>query len=185
MKRILLSLVCLLLFSGCGRESALDESLRLRDNLLKADGCAFDAAMTADYGDVTYTFEMKCKSDSAGNITFSVLKPDTIKGITGTIESEGGKLTFDDKILAFDVFADGLISPVSGPWYFIRALSGGYIRACEQSDDGFHMVVNDTYLENAFQVDIFTDNNLQPIHGEIFWKGYRILTLSLSNFKFL
>jgi len=36
----------------------------------------------------------------------------TISGITGSLSQNGGKLTFDDKALAFDVMADGLVSPV-------------------------------------------------------------------------
>ena len=123
MKRIVTA-VCLVLFlTGCaGVDDSLDRAMALRAKLLASQGVRFDAEITADYGDSTYTFSMTCSSDNQGNVSFAVVQPESIAGISGTVSAEGGKLTFDDKILAFDILADGLISPVSGPWVMMETL---------------------------------------------------------------
>ena len=182
MKRLLVSLLCVLLLFGCAGESALDKGLTLRENLLSGDGCKFNGTVTADYGKELYTFSVSCTADAAGNLSFTVEAPDSIKGITGTLSAVGGKLTFDDQALAFPVLADGSISPVSAPWFFVSALRSGYLKACEEDGTGLHMIVNDSYAEDAIQVDIYTDIDLNPIRAEFLWQGRRVLTLAIDNY---
>ena len=70
---------------------------------------------------------MDCKADSSGNLTFTVVKPETISGITGTLSGDGGNLTFDDTALHFELMAENQLSPVSAPWILIKTLRNGYI----------------------------------------------------------
>ena len=185
MKRLLLSIICLLLLSGCGHNSALENALQLRSDLLAASECTFDVSVSADFDNVTYTFDMSCKADRDGNIAFTTTKPESISGITGTISSDGGNLTFDESILAFEVLANDMISPVSSPWFFLTALRSGYLKACERTEEGIHVVANDTYEDKTFQVEIYTNKDMIPIHGEILWNGCRIVSLSITNFNIM
>ena len=99
MKRIIPILLILVLLAGCaGARDTMDRAMALRSALL-AKGAEFDAAVTADYGDKTYSFGMHCRMEAQGKVTFSVTAPETIAGITGTVSASGGKLTFDGNAL--------------------------------------------------------------------------------------
>lgn len=159
--------------------------MSLRDQMLKSNGCEFDTTVTADYGDEIYTFQMHCTADADGNVTFTVIAPETIAGISGTITDHQGSLTFDDRVLAFPMLADEQLTPVSAPWILIKTLRGGYINASAQDENGMRILIDDSYLDNALQLDIRTDSQDFPIYAQILWKGTRILSLTVSNFTFL
>lgn len=182
----LVSLLCaVVLLTGCkGGNAPLDKAMALRSKMLTANGCRFHATITADYGEHIYIFSMDCTTDQQGNLTFSVTEPATIAGITGTVSSNGGTVTFDDKVLAFQTMADGQITPVSAPWVFVNTLRSGYIKGCADADDRMEISIDDSYEEEALHLQIITKNDL-PVSAEIFWKGRRVLTLNIENFACL
>ena len=183
MKRIVVILLAVIFLNGCsGENSELEQALSLRRRLLEAQGCAFEAVITADYGSKIYTFRMNCQGDKDGNLRFSVLEPDTISGITGIISQLGGKLTFDDQVLLFEMLADGQLSPVSAPWILLQSLRSGYIKSCGVDGDGIRIQLNDSYNEEALHVDVWTDATMLPIRGEIVYAGRRILSVDVENF---
>lgn len=182
MKRLLAIVLCALLLSGCG-EQELDIVMQVRENI--KSGCSFSAQITADYGEQIYTFSMDCQADELGNMTFTVTHPQTISGITGRITDEGGQLTFDDQALAFEMMADGQITPVSASWILVRTLRGGYLKSCAQTDDGYYAIIDDSYEEDALQLDIWLDPEGVPQSAEILWDGRRILSIAVSQFAYL
>lgn len=185
MKRIGILLCILVLLTGCtGKPAELDRAMNLRSKLL-SNAVSFDTEVTADYGDKTYTFAMNCKADTQGNLTFSVLQPEVIRGITGTVSASGGKLTFDDVALAFDLMADGQFSPVSGPWLLMNTLRSGYLTSCTREGELLRVAIDDSYEENALHLDIWLDASNVPVRGEILWKGRRLLTITVKNFTFV
>lgn len=176
----------LMLLTGCaGGNGELDRALAFRDKLLNSSGCSFDAVITADYGDKVYTFSLNCKTDASGDLSFSVTDPESIADITGIVNGEEGKLTFDDKALAFEVLADGYITPVSAPWHLIHTLQSGYISSCGKDGDYLRLAVDDSYEEDALHMDIWLDEDDMPIRGEILWQGKRVLSLDVRNFAFV
>lgn len=184
MRRILLVLTFVFFLSGC-TSSELDRALMIREQLQNGSGCEFVAEITADYSDVIYEFELFCKSDPLGNLEFTVISPETISGIRGKISDDGGALSFDDKLLAFELMADDQISPVSAPWILLKTLRGGYIRACSRSEDGLMLIIDDSYEDDSLQLDIWIDESNIPLSAEILWDGRRILSLKITNFTYL
>lgn len=184
MKRLLAIILSVLILPGCA-DCDLDGAMQMRQQLQQSEGCSFDVEITADYGDNVHIFGMKCQTDDLGNLTFSVSEPDSISGITGTIRDEGGQLTFDDTVLAFELLADDQITPVSAPWILIRTLRSGYLNACANTDDGIMLVIDDSYAEDALKLNIWCTDEYVPTEAEIFWEGRRILTLEISNFTYL
>lgn len=178
MKRLFLMVVCMLLLAGCKGNGAMNDALALRSAILQAQRCSFSVVITADYGDMVYTFHMDCESDNQGNVMFTVTKPDTIAGITGKISADGGALTFDDTALAIPMLTDDLITPVSAPWILLRTLRGGYISSCA---DG-RITIDDSYADDALTLDITLDEEDKPVLAEIYWKNRRILTLEVNSF---
>lgn len=159
--------------------------MRLRNDLLQSGGCSFDTVITADYGDKTYAFSLHCKTDASGALTFSVMEPATIAGISGVVEETGGTLTFEERALAFPTLADGLITPVSAPWLLVHAMTGGYLKACEEKKDGTHIIIDDSYRQCTVQIELYCNSGNQPVRGEIIWEGRRIITMDVTNFTFL
>ena len=174
-----------MLLAGCaGARDTMDRAMALRSALL-AKGAEFDAAVTADYGDKTYSFGMHCRMEAQGKVTFSVTAPETIAGITGTVSASGGKLTFDGNALAFTLLADGQVSPVSGPWLLMKTLRSGYLTSCGVEDGCLRIAIDDSYEDDALHLDVWLDESDCPKRGEILWKGRRILTVEIENFVFL
>lgn len=184
MKRILPFLVSILLLFGCaGKENAYNRVILLRSRLQSCQSCTFTTNVTADYGDRLYSFSLQCTSDSYGNIQFTVISPESISGIAGSIEKSGGLLTFEDRALAFDLLADGCASPVSAPWLIMRSLLGGYIRSSAMQADGLVMQIDDSYEDDALMLEIWMDAELRPNQADIFWQGRRIMAVEIKDFS--
>ena len=185
MKRIAILLCVLLVLTGCsGQNQDMDRAMNLRAKLL-AKAVDFDAQITADYGDKTYTFTINCKADTQGNLTFTVIEPELISGISGTVSSTGGKLKFDDVALAFDLMADEQFSPVSGPWILMKTLRSGYLTSCTREGNALRIAIDDSYDDDALHMEVWLSGEDVPIRGEIMWKGRRLLTIDIKNFTFL
>lgn len=185
MKRIWAVFLAVLLLTGCkSTEEGMDRALVLRTRVLSG-GVTFDAKITADYADAIYTFTVACQTDAEGTVKFTVRHPETIANITGTLSAAGGKLTFDDKALAFRLLADGEISPAAAPWIFLRTLRSGYLTSCGRDGAYLRLTLDDTYEEDALHLDIWLNEEDVPVRSEILWKGRRILTLEIENFAFV
>ena len=156
----------------------------LRAQLL-GHSCSFDAEITADYGDKLHTFSVSCEGDSQGNLGFTIRAPESISGITGSVSKENGKLTFADTALAFPLLADGQVTPVSAPWLLLKTLQSGYLTSAGMEEDLLRLTINDSYEENALQLDIWLNDGNQPILADILYDGRRILALSVKNFQIL
>ena len=182
MKKLSVLLIVLLFLGGCsGKQEELERAMTLRAKLLASE-CSFDAKITADYGDKLYVFAMTCQGDSRGNLTFTVTEPESIAGITGVISQDGGKLTFDDTALAFPLMADDQLTPVSAPWIFLKTLRGGYLASANMEEELLHLTIDDSYEEDALQLDIWLDGQNLPVQSDILYDGRRILTVQVSNF---
>lgn len=176
----------LVMLAGCAGESEeINRVMALRARLLGSEGCAFSAEITADYGDSVYTFAVHCKGDSQGNLEFQVMEPESICGISGTITAGVGALTFDDTAVEFPLLADDQVTPVSGPWIFLKTLLGGYLTSCADEGENLRATIRDSYEEEALQMDIWLNGEDMPIHGEIVYEGRRILTMEIDDFEIL
>ena len=158
--------------------------MALRSKIL-SQGAEFDAVITADYSDKTYTFGVRCAVDAQGQLTFEITQPDTIDGITGTISGNGGKLIFDEQALAFPTLADGQLAPVSAPWLLMNTLRSGYLTSAGLEAGSVRVAIDDSYADNALHLDVWLDANDLPGRSEILWKGRRILSVEVRNFHFV
>lgn len=182
----LAAIICVfVLLSGCkGNGDSLDRAITLRNRMLRENGCSFTATVTADYGEQIYVFKMDCEADREGDLSFTVTEPATIAGITGKVTGSGGAITFEDKVLAFQTIADGLVTPVGAPWLFVKTLRSGYLKDASETEQGFEISIDDSYAEESLQLRIRTTGDA-PAFAEIFWQGRRILTIAVENFTFL
>ena len=183
MKKVWVLCVFLLL-AGCSNETSdMERGLALRAKLLQSNSCCFTADISADYGDKLHTFSMDCQADGRGRLDFTVTAPESIAGITGTVSEEGGKLTFDDTALHFELLADDQLSPASAPWIFLKTLRSGYVRAAGKEDELLRMTIDDSYEDDAMTLDIWLSREDRPQRAEILYDGKRILSLDVKNFE--
>ncbi len=182
-KRVWLVLMLFLLTGCTGKRDEMEKAMTLRAELLGCESCTFDVTVTADYGDTTHTFAMNCQGDNQGAVHFTVTQPETIAGITGSISGGEGTLTFDGAALAFPLLADGQVTPVSGPWIFLKTLLGGYLTACGQEGELLHLTIDDSYEDDALQMEIWIDADSSPVCGEILYQDRRIVTMEIENFR--
>ena len=176
----------LLLLSGCSASSTeLERGMALRSRLLQASSVVFDADITADYGDTVHTFSVSCQTDSQGNLAFTVTAPESISGITGTVAEKDGRLTFDDIALQFDLMAEDQITPVSAPWILMRTLRAGYLTSACTEEKQIRLTINDSYEDDALQLDIWLDEQELPVRAEIVYDERRILSLDVKGFEIL
>lgn len=186
MKRLVALVAVVFLMAGCsGRDDALNQAMVLRAKLLGSGGCSFQAKVTADYSDQVHTFTMDCQTDLKGDMSFSMVEPDSVAGIQGVISGEEGKLTFDDTVLAFPLLADGQLSPVSGPWIFIQTLYSGNVKFCGMDGDMIRVAIDDSFEDDALRLEVWLNGDNLPVHGEILYRERRILTIVIDNFKIL
>lgn len=179
-------LVFSVFFGGCSpEEQMIDRGISLRQNLLDGNGCEFVAGITADFGEGQYCFSLACKADGNGTFSFTVVSPEGISGIQGTVDDSSGKLTFDDTVLAFPLLAEGEIAPAVAPWLFWKSLLGGYLRSCGEDEDGLRLTIDDSFQGENLQVDVWLDKEDAPFYAEIFWEGRRLLSLSISQWSIL
>lgn len=176
----------LFLLAGCsGGENGMERGMELRSRLLQAQNCTFAVDIIADYGDKLHTFSMDCSMDPKGDVSFTVTKPDTLSGISGKLSGKGGKLTFDDTALYFELLTDDQISPIAAPWILIKTLRSGYIAAVSQENNQIMLSIDDSFEEDALRLDIWLDPELMPERAEILYDGKRILSVAVENFVIL
>lgn len=180
-------LVLLLLFlTGCsGSADEMETGMKLRSKLLQSSECSFRATVTADYGDRIHIFAMTCESDPEGDVAFTVTEPETLSGITGKLSGEGGKLTFDDTALHFELLAEDQLSPISAPWILIRTLRSGYMASACREDGEIRLSVDDSYEENPLRLDIWLNTQSEPVRADILYDGRRILSVAVDDFEIL
>ncbi len=178
-------MLTVLFLTGCAAAGeSMDRAMALRSKLL-AQGVSFDTDITANYGDMSVNFTLFCKAEKDGTLTFEVKKPETLAGITGTVSPEGGKFTFDRQAIAFELLADGQVSPISAPWLLMNTLRSGYLTSCGTEGEHVRLAIDDSYQENALHLDIWLTAEDTPVRGEILWQGRRILSMEVRNFCFL
>jgi len=176
----------ILLLAGCTAASTeLERGMVLRSKILKAEQVSFTVDIAADYGDSLQLFSMECRSDSKGDMSFTVTAPETIAGIAGTISQGEGKLTFDDTVLCIPLLTDEQLNPVSAPWILMKTLRSGYLTSAGLEGDRLRLTIDDSYEDDALQLDIWLDESELPQSVEICYDGRTILTLSVRDFQIL
>ena len=184
MKKLLPLLLMLFLWGCSAEDDAMEEALAIRGKLL-ASGCAFRCTVTAEDSDTLETFTLDCDTDMGGELKFTVAAPESISGITGSVDGQEGALTFDDKVLGFPMLAQDKISPVSAPWILMNTLRKGYITSVARTDPGLLLCIDDSYADDALNLEVWTDGQGIPIAGEISWQGRRMVSMVIEGFTYV
>jgi len=172
------------LLCGCSADKEMEAALALRSRMVSS-GCSFRCEITADYIDYVEEFTLDCSAGADGTVEFTVIEPESIQGIRGSVDGTEGTLNFEDMILGFPLMADERLSPVAAPWILIKTLRSGYITACVREEDGLHLTIDDSYADDALTLEIYLDEDGLVEGCEIGWRGRRQVSMEVEDFAFL
>ena len=184
MRRILLLILILALLTGCkSEESILSRGIQFRSELLSAGGCSFRGEITADYGEEVSSFTLDCVADHEGNVTFCVVSPETISGITGVIDGNEGKVTYDGLQLAFPLLVYDRISPVAAPGIIVECWLKEFILSAGISQYIYRATYEKKIHGNALLIDTYFEKDI-PISVELCYNGNRIIEMKITDFSY-
>lgn len=129
----------ILLLSACtgGAEGneAEELALQIRGEYLAMSSCAGQAAITADYGQRVYQYELAVAVDGE-ETTLTLSAPDTVAGITARVTGQDGQLEYDGLSVETGPLDPEGLSPVSAVPALLEGARSGYIVSCALEEDG-------------------------------------------------
>lgn len=186
-------LVCVLmttlLLTGCGKagvSEAEELALTIRGEYLAMDGCAARAAITADYGQRVYRYELAV-AVSGEETVLTLSAPETVAGLSARLDGEESLLEFDGVSVETGPLDGNGLTPVSAVPALLEAAKSGYITACALEEDGAVLRVDcgdpagspGTGAETALWFDAATH---ALTRGEISSDGFRVILCEFSDF---
>lgn len=180
----LVLLAAALLLGGCqSGESEVQESLDFRVKLRDSASCSFTAGVRADFGDKAAQFSLDCvyqPQDSAAALT--VTGPDSIAGITATVEGGDATVSFDGVRLELGTLANGRVAPLQLPKLLGDAWAYGYIESQAKLTDGWLTSYRSGYGDDELLVYTWFNEQLVPTEAEIYYDDTRLLSAELKGF---
>ena len=184
MRRLTLLLLCLSLLTACkGEESALSQANVFRGQLLSQGGCSFTARIQADYEQEIHDFTLACHGSAQGDMTLEVLAPESISGITATVGSGSGKLSYEGLSLGFPLMAQGQISPVSAPAEVLSCWLEAFILSAGDQGGFYRASYEKKLCNNALLVDTYFENGI-PISADLWYNSTKILHMDILEFSY-
>lgn len=188
-KRLLCVLMMTLLLAGCGKagvSEAEELALTIRGEYLAMDACTVRAAVTADYGQRVYEYEMTA-SVTGEETALTLSAPETVAGLTARLTGEENLLEFDGVSVETGPLDENGLTPVSAVPALLEAAKSGYITACALEEDGTLLRVDcgdptgspGTGTETVLWFDASTH---AMTRGEISVDGFRVILCEFSGF---
>lgn len=189
MRKLLLCVLMTTLLTGCGTagvSEAEELALTIRGEYLAMDRCAARAAVTADYGQRVYQYEMAVAVDGEETV-LTLSAPETAAGLTARITGEENLLEFDGVSVETGPLDESGLTPVSAVPALLEAARSGYITACALEEDGTVLRVDcgdptgspGTGTETALWFDASTH---ALTRGEVSTDGFRVILCEFSEF---
>ncbi len=177
-------MMTLLLCAGCGRQNENESTaLTLRTALTEATGCRMVLMVHADCDGRIYTFELEY-CDMGEEKTIRVLSPQTIAGVSATVNEDGTRLIFEDVVLDFGMPEGALTSPLMAPYLLCESMKNAYIAYTSDTEAGTGVRYYHGYEDERLEVQLVIDRAaLTPLTCEIFQGGKVILSAEISEFE--
>ena len=180
----------ILLLSACtgGAEGneAEELALQIRGEYLAMSSCAGQAAITADYGQRVYQYELEAAWDGA-ETTLTLTAPETVAGMTARLQSGESLLEYDDIVLETGPLNEDGLTPVSAIPVLLETARSGYITAVSLDREAGTLRIDcgDPEEEPGTGTEIslwFDASSHALVRGEISVDGYRVIQCELTGF---
>ena len=188
-KGLICVLMTTLLLAGCGGagvSEAEELALTIRGEYLSMENCAVQAAVTADYGQRVYEYQLTAAVTGEETV-LTLTAPETVAGLTARITGEENRLEFDGVSVETGPLDPSGLSPVSSIPVLLEAARSGYMTACALEEEGTLLRVDcgdpagtpGTGTETALWFDASSHALVQ---GEISVDGFRVILCEFSDF---
>lgn len=192
-KGMICVLMISLFLSACGsgeEESADNLALKLRGEYLAAQCCSGTAAITADYGQRVYRYELEFQSDEE-QTTLTLTSPETVEGLTARLSwEEGSVLEYDGTAIETGPLNQDGLTPVSAIPSMLHTIREGYLETCvlEQYEQGtvLRLTSRDPEQEpgsGTQSVLWFETDTFRLLRGEIWQDGFCVIQCEFSTFS--
>ena len=189
MRKLLLCVLMMTLLTGCGTakvSEAEELALTIRGEYLAMENCAVQAAITADYGQRVYQYEMAV-AVSGEETVLTLSAPETVAGLTARLTGEENLLEFDGVSVETGPLDESGLTPVSAIPVLLEAAKSGYITACALEEDGALLRVDcgdptgspGTGTETVLWFDASTH---ALVKGEVSVDGFRAILCEFTDF---
>lgn len=182
---IISAILLSLLLPSCAAGGEDEELAKtIQDEFQNAQSVYFSSDIRADYGQRVFDFGVTY-SGSAGKGTLTVTEPEIIAGVAVDISDGGATLEYDGaEVYTGEILPDGL-SPVDAPPMLLKAWSEGLITETVSEDwEGSDC------LAALFRIDERTDmrtwfdeKTSLPLHAEVYFDGYMVLSFNFFDVK--
>lgn len=188
-KCVVCVLMTTLLLAGCGKagvSEAEELALTIRGEYLAMESCAARAAVTADYGQRVYQYEMTV-SVNGEETTLTLSAPETVAGLTARLTGEENLLEFDGVSVETGPLDDDGLTPVSALPALLEAARSGYMTACALEEDGALLRIDCGDPEGTpgagTETALWFDASTHALtRGEISVDGFRAILCEFSEF---
>lgn len=181
-----------LLLSAChggpaGISEAEELALSIRGEYLAKPSCLCQAAVTADYGQRVYQYQMEAAS-TAEETVLTLSAPETAAGLTARLKAGESALEYDGLFVETGPLSEDGLTPISAVPALLDAARSGYIRACALEEDGSLLRVDCGDPEGTPGVGTeyalwFDTSSHSLTRGEVSVDGFRVILCEFSAFS--
>ncbi len=157
--------------------------MELRTKLLER-GCSFTAQIEAHPDDGTAEFTLACVCLPDGNVTLEVTEPESIAGITATVEPGARTAQFDDVGLEFGLLADGQLAPMAIPQILYGAWTQDYIREAGADEDRLSAVYLSGWGDRELTVEQWLTKGGTPLGADLWFGTKNAASVWIRDFAF-
>lgn len=171
-------------FSGCtGEKNHLTPAIDFRAKLVQSGGCHFVCNVIADYGNEIQQFRLSCDADEQGTVSFTILEPEILAGISAKITDGGKHLDYEGLMVDLGLLADGNLPPASAPGWIVNSWLSGYILWAGNEGELYRVTCEQQMNDSLFQIETFYKKML-PIYAEICYNNQRVLRMEIEEFQY-
>lgn len=194
-KRLCALMMIVPLLTGCGAGkqgkdiSAEELALTIRGEYLAMTACSATVDVTADHGQRVYEYTLSVEWQKGGETVLTVLKPDSIAGVTARIRDGAGYLEYDGASLETGAVTSDGLSPIEAVPVVLENILSGYIGECAfETVDGQQLLwfccrepetAAGTGTESAFW---FEPQSHTLVRAEIYSDGYAVMQCAFTDF---
>ena len=189
MRKLLLCVPMMILLAGCGTAGVSEGeelALEIRGEYLAQTAWTAKAAMTADYGQRVYEYEMEPAWDGT-QTTLTFTAPETVAGVMARLADGESFLEYDGLVLETGPLNEEGLTPVSAIPALVEAARNGYMTGCTLDEESGMLRVDcgDPQAEpgTGTEISLWFDVNSHALkRGEITSQGFRVILCEFSDF---
>ena len=170
---------------GTGMSEAEELALTIRGEYLETTRWTGRAAVTADYGQRVYQYEMTVTASQEETV-LTLTMPENISGITARIVGKEGLLEYDGLSVETGPLDGEGLTPVSAIPVQLEAARSGYMTTCTLEEEGLLRVEcgePEGSPDSGRIVTLWFDGETHALRkGEISVDGFRVILCEWTEF---